>query len=161
MSTYSCKHVGIRENSSQSRICASRKPILGYYYWASTWLRYQRFENRLKDEPRVGTPICQNLLGTPVLPDFLLWQPKVQCKQKLTHPLLCSGLLQKHIQLFHQILPSKSKDLACKSKRSPWKENKFISEFYSVHTTLDEEYLCCIFGTANGCCTILLIVKIV
>ena len=32
--------------------------IYGYHYWASTWLRYERFENRLDLEPQVGTQIC-------------------------------------------------------------------------------------------------------
>ena len=36
--------------------------IYGYHYQASTWLRYQRFENSLEVEPRVGTPICQSLV---------------------------------------------------------------------------------------------------
>ena len=31
--------------------------IYGYHYQALIQLRYQRFENRLEDEPRVGTPI--------------------------------------------------------------------------------------------------------
>ena len=33
-----------------------------YHYQASTWARYQSFDNRLEDKPRVGTPICQSLL---------------------------------------------------------------------------------------------------
>ena len=36
--------------------------ILGFQYWASTWLRYQWFGNRLDDEPWIGTPICQSLV---------------------------------------------------------------------------------------------------
>ena len=44
--------------------CWTYSPVmsLGYRYRASTQLRYQRFEIRLEDEPRMGTPICRNLL---------------------------------------------------------------------------------------------------
>ena len=38
--------------------------ILGYHYRASTQLRTQSFDIRLKNEPRVGTPIRHNLIGT-------------------------------------------------------------------------------------------------
>ena len=38
--------------------------IYCYHYQASTWLRYQRFENCLEVEPQVGTPICRSLLWT-------------------------------------------------------------------------------------------------
>ena len=36
--------------------------IYGYHNRASTQLRYQRFENCLEVEPRVGTPICRSLV---------------------------------------------------------------------------------------------------
>ena len=35
--------------------------ILGYHYRASTQLMYQRFENRLDDEPQVKTLIRRSL----------------------------------------------------------------------------------------------------
>ena len=38
--------------------------IQGYHYRASTRLKYQRFDNPLKDEPQVRTLIRQNLLKT-------------------------------------------------------------------------------------------------
>ena len=37
---------------------------MGCQYQASTRLRYQSFDIRLEDEPRVGTPIRQRLLPT-------------------------------------------------------------------------------------------------
>ena len=38
--------------------------IRGFQYPAKTQLRYQSLDNRLKDEPRVGTPIRRSLFKT-------------------------------------------------------------------------------------------------
>ena len=43
------------------RIGNQVKTIMGFQYWASTQLRYQSFDNRLEDEPRVRTLICRRL----------------------------------------------------------------------------------------------------
>ena len=72
MSQYLCKHIGIQVNSSRARMLLYLpqedftllrvSTILGYHFQASTQLRYQRFENCLDDEPRVGTLIHPSLL---------------------------------------------------------------------------------------------------
>ena len=53
-----CENLGIQANLSKSRNRDSCEHDLGFR--ASARLRYQRFENRLKDEPRVLTLICQS-----------------------------------------------------------------------------------------------------
>ena len=42
----------------------SESIVKGYHYRGSTRLRYQSFDNRLEDEPRVGTSICRSLTWT-------------------------------------------------------------------------------------------------
>ena len=56
-----CENLGIR-TPVRLEIVIRVNTIYGYHYRASTRLKYQRFENRLKDKPGVRTPIRRSLV---------------------------------------------------------------------------------------------------
>ena len=57
-----CENLGIRATQVRLENVIRVNTIYGYHYRALNRLRYQRFENRLEDEPRVRTPIRRSLL---------------------------------------------------------------------------------------------------